>query len=478
MYDVLIVGAGITGCAIARELSKYEMSVVVLEKENDVGSGATMANSAIIHSGHDPKPGTLKAKLNVLGNALYDELEKELNIPLLRTGAYLVAHGDDEEKTLQELKERAALNGVKTIDVPLIDARQKEPNLSKTITQVVALPSTKVTFPWEVALALMENAIINGVELEKNQSIQAIEKTANGFLVTTENKTFESRYLINAAGVYAEKISSLIETDVPYQTEPRKGEYFVIDRRAQGYMNHVIYPVPTDKGKGVLITPQVHGEILVGPTSEKTDQLDATNTTPEGLAWVRREAIKIADNIPYHQTIRTFAGLRPSIKDYDFYIQESKEAAGFIHVAGIDSPGLTAAPAIALYVKDILDSKESFKKKASFNPFREKITPYRSLDQAGKQAAFKDDHRFGKLVCKCERVTEGDVVRAIHRPVSADSVKAVKKRTRAGAGICQGGYCEHNVIEIIAKELAIPKTSVNYYNPNTEILIRESKGGK
>jgi glycerol-3-phosphate dehydrogenase len=193
---------------------------------------------------------------------------------------------------------------------------------------------------------------------------------------------------------------------------------------------------------------------------------------------VRREAIKIADNIPYHQTIRTFAGLRPSIKDYDFYIQESKEAAGFIHVAGIDSPGLTAAPAIALYVKDILDSKESFKKKASFNPFREKITPYRSLDQAGKQAAFKDDHRFGKLVCKCERVTEGDVVRAIHRPVSADSVKAVKKRTRAGAGICQGGYCEHNVIEIIAKELAIPKTSVNYYNPNTEILIRESKGGK
>jgi len=478
MYDVLIVGAGITGCAIARELSKYEMSVVVLEKENDVGSGATMANSAIIHSGHDPKPGTLKAKLNVLGNALYDELEKELNIPLLRTGAYLVAHGDDEEKTLQELKERAALNGVKTIGVPLIDARQKEPNLSKTITQVVALPSTKVTFPWEVALALMENAIINGVELEKNQSIQAIEKTANGFLVTTENKTFESRYLINAAGVYAEKISSLIETDVPYQTEPRKGEYFVIDRRAQGYMNHVIYPVPTDKGKGVLITPQVHGEILVGPTSEKTDQLDATNTTPEGLAWVRREAIKIADNIPYHQTIRTFAGLRPSIKDYDFYIQESKEAAGFIHVAGIDSPGLTAAPAIALYVKDILDSKESFKKKASFNPFREKITPYRSLDQAGKQAAFNDDHRFGKLVCKCERVTEGDVVRAIHRPVSADSVKAVKKRTRAGAGICQGGYCEHNVIEIIAKELAIPKTSVNYYNPNTEILIRESKGGK
>lgn len=478
MHDVVIIGAGITGSAIARELSKYDMSVLVLEKENDVGSGATMANSAIIHSGHDPKPGTLKAQLNVLGNALYDDLENELNIPLLRTGAYLVAHGAEEEKTLETLKSRAAENGVEALDVPLDEAFQKEPRLSKTITKVVSLPSTKVTFPWEVALALMENAIVNGVQLEKNQTIKSISKQADGFIITTQKDAFKAKYIINAAGVYAEKIAAMIESSVPYVTQPRKGEYFVIDRRAKGYMNHVIYPVPTEKGKGVLITPQVHGEILVGPTSEITERLDATNTTPEGLAWVRREAIKIADNIPYHQTIRTFAGLRPSIKDYDFYIQESKEAEGFFHVAGIDSPGLTAAPAIGQYVTGLLLAKERFNKKTDFDPRREKIIPYRTMADEVKKQAFKDDARYGKLVCKCERVTEGDVVRAIHRPVPADSVKAVKKRTRAGAGICQGGYCEHNVIAIIARELSIPKTSVNYYNPNTEILIGESKGGK
>ena len=478
MHDVVIIGAGITGSAIARELSKYEMSVCVLEKENDVGSGATMANSAIIHSGHDPKPGTLKAQLNVLGNALYDELEKELNIPLLRTGAYLVAHGDEEEKTLETLKQRAAENGVETIDISLDEAFKTDPHLSKTITKVVSLPSTKVTFPWEVAVALMENAIMNGVQLGKNQTIESISYDDGRFVIKTQKDTFTSKYIINAAGVYAEKIAAMIETNVPYQTSPRKGEYFVIDRRAKGYMNHVIYPVPTDKGKGVLITPQVHGEILIGPTSDFTDELNATNTTPEGLAWVRREAIKLADAIPYHQTIRTFAGLRPSIKSYDFYINESKEAKGFFHVAGIDSPGLTAAPAIGQYVTGLVLSKERFLKKTDFNPTREKIIPYRTMDDAAKKQAFQEDARYGKLICKCERVTEADVVKAIHRPVPADSVKAVKKRTRAGAGICQGGYCEHNVIAIIAKELSIPKTSVNYYNPHTEILISETKGGQ
>ena len=475
MYDVIIIGAGITGSALARELSKYEMSVLILEKENDVGSGATMANSAIIHSGHDPKPGTLKAKLNVLGNALYDDLEKELNIPLLRTGAYLVAHGPEEEKTLETIQARALENGVETSEVPLEDAFKNEPNLSKTITKVVSLPSTKVTFPWEVALALMENAVINGATLEKNQKVQTIEKIDDHFKITTLNDVFYGRFVINAAGVHAEKIAALIEDVVPYETAPRKGEYFVIDRRAKGFMHHVIYPVPTDKGKGVLITPQVHGEILVGPTSELTTDFESTNTTPEGLAWVRREAVKIADNIPYAQTIRTFAGLRPSTKSYDFYIEESKTVENFFHVASIDSPGLTAAPAIALYVKDLIFAKNSFKEKTDFDPYREKIIPYRTMDEAAKKAAFEDDSRYGRLVCKCERVTEGDVVRAIHRPVPGDSVKAIKKRTRAGAGICQGGYCEHNVIEIIARELSIPKTKVNYYNPNTEILIGETK---
>lgn len=475
MLDVLIIGAGITGTALARELSKYDMDVTVLDKEMDVGSGATMANSAIIHSGHDPKEGTLKAKLNVRGNALYDSLEQELHIPLLRTGAFLVAHNDEEKATLRTLRKRAKANGVLTEEISLEDAFKAEPHLSRDIQEVLSLPTTKVTFPWEVALALMENAVVNGVTFKRGQEVIDIHTHDDYFTVETKTDAFDAKYVINAAGVYADTIASFVETNVPYQIKPRKGEYFVIDRREKGFMNHVIYPIPSKAGKGVLVTPQVHGETLIGPTSLTIEDKNGNNTTAEGLAWIKREAKKIATDIPYHKTIRTFAGIRPSLEQYDFYIAESNEVPNFYHLGGIDSPGLTSAPAIAEMARDWLLSKESFALKKHFHATREKITPFRSMTEEEKRRAFGEDTRYGKLICKCERVTEADVVNAIHRPIVADSVKAIKKRTRAGAGICQGGYCEHNVINIIARELSIPKTSVNYYNQNTNILVRETK---
>ncbi len=475
MIDVLIIGAGITGSALARELSKYEMTVTVLDKEMDVGNGATMANSAIIHSGHDPKEGTLKAKLNVRGNALYDVLEKELNIPLLKTGAFLVAHNDEEKATLRTLRARAKTNGAVMEEISLEEAFKAEPNLSRDIQEVVSLPTTKVTFPWEVALALMENAVVNGVTFERGQEVIAIHPNGGTFTVETTTDAFDAKYVINAAGVFADTIAGMVETHVPYTIKPRKGEYFVIDRREKGYMNHVIYPIPSKAGKGVLVTPQVHGETLIGPTSLTIEDKTGNNTTAGGLNWIKNEAKKIAQNIPYHKTIRTFAGIRPSIEQYDFYIQESTEVPNFYHLGGIDSPGLTSAPAIAEMARDWVLSKEAFALKTHFTATREKITPFRSMSDDEKRAAFQADARYGKLICKCERVTEADVVNAIHRPIPADSVKAVKKRTRAGAGICQGGYCQHNVINIIARELSIPKTEVNYYNKHTNILVRETK---
>lgn len=478
MKDVIIIGAGIVGTAIARELSKYEIDVLVLEKENDVGNGATLANSAIIHSGHDPKEGTLKAKLNVLGNALYDELEKELQIPLIHTGAYLVAHDEEQIKTLEVLKKRADINGVPHEDVPLDEAFKNEPNLSKNIIKVLSLPTTKVTFPWEVAVILMENAIKNGVTLERNQSVMAIHQKEGYFEVETDTDVFEGKYIINAAGVYADTIASMIEKNVPYKVIPRKGEYFVIDRREKGYMEKVIYPVPSSKGKGVLVTPQVHGELLIGPTSEVTQDKDGNTTTAKGLDYIKKHAKDIADNIPYSKTIRTFAGIRPSIDQYDFYLKESNEVQNFYHCGGIDSPGLTSAPAIALHVTEWLSTKETLKVKENFDASREVIKPFRSMTDEEKSQAFKDDKSYGRLICKCERVTEGDVLKAIHRPIPADSVKAVKKRTRAGAGICQGGYCEHNVIDLIARELSIKKTEVNYYAKDTHILVHETKEAK
>lgn len=475
MKDVCIIGAGIVGTAIARELSKYDLSICVLEKENDVGNGATLANSAIIHSGHDPKEGTLKAKLNVLGNALYDQLEKELHIPLIHTGAYLVAHDQEQIETLEMLKKRADKNGVPHEDIPLDEAFKNEPNLSKNILKVLSLPTTKVTFPWEVAVILMENAIKNGVTLERNQAVMAIHKKDGYFQVETETDVFEARYIINAAGVYADTIAAMIETEVPYKVIPRKGEYFVIDRREKGYMNKVIYPVPSSKGKGVLVTPQVHGEILIGPTSEVIENKDGNTTTAKGLAYIREHAKEIADDIPYAKTIRTFAGIRPSIETYDFYLKESLEVPNFFHCGGIDSPGLTSAPAIAEYVTRWLETKEPLNRKKAFDGTRDIIKPFRSMTDQEKKDAFLKDKRYGRLICKCERVTEGDVIQAIHRPIPADSVKAVKKRTRAGAGICQGGYCEHHVIDLIARELSIKKTDVNYYAKDTHILVHETK---
>jgi len=478
MIDYLIIGGGIVGTSLARTLSQYDVSVMLLEKENDIGNHATIANSAIVHSGHDPEEGTLKAKLCVRGNTLYNQLEQELGIPLLRTGAYVVAHNEEEEKTLETLYQRAKNNGVKEVFyLTKEEALKEEPNLHDTVTKVLSLPSTKITYPWEVAIASLENAMMNGAKYKKSASVTNIIKVNDGFEVTINHEEIiKAKHVINAAGAFTQKIAEMIESEPDFKITPRRGEYYVLDRRVKGFIKHTLYPVPSSKGKGVLLVPQVHGNILVGPNSEFQDSLDDTSNSAQGLNYVKSEATRLAKNIPFEQIIRTFTGIRATSDYHDFYIKESHEVKNFYHVAGIDSPGLTAAPAIAEYlVNEVINKDKHLKKKADFNPLRTPIKMFHDMTSIEKAEAFKQDARYGRLICKCEKITEGDVLAHINRLIGGDSVKGIKKRARAGSGLCQGGYCETEVIRLISETLNIDKKDVNYYNKGTEILKYETK---
>ncbi|MCK4552185.1 MAG: NAD(P)/FAD-dependent oxidoreductase [Tenericutes bacterium] len=478
MYDYIVVGAGIIGSFIARELSKYNLKALVVEKENDVANVQTLANSAILHSGHNPKPNTLKSKLCLLGNKLYDEVESELSIPILRTGAYVLAHNNEEEKKLDDLVVTTKQNEVTEFEFLSFDEAVKyEPNLAKTVTKVLSLPTTSVTYPWEVAFACMENAILNGVEFRKNSEVTNITKTDDIFKITINNTDIaEAKHLINAAGVKADDIAEMIERNVEYKITPRIGEYFVLDKRVKGFINHVLYPLPTNLGKGVLLTPQVHGNILIGPNSKFVDDKDRANNTTDGLRYVKDNAVLLADNLPFNEIIRSFAGVRSTSNQEDFIIRESNEVSGFYHVAGIDSPGLTAAPAIANYLLNkIMMVHEKYDTKCNFNPKREKLQEFHTLPNDQQNELIKQDSSYANIICKCERITEKEVIDAINGPLGSSSIKGIKKRTRAGAGLCQGGYCEEKVYKLIARETKSSPLDIVYDSQKSNLFVSESK---
>ncbi|MFW6285497.1 MAG: NAD(P)/FAD-dependent oxidoreductase [Bacillota bacterium] len=478
MYDFLIIGAGISGAMIAREFSRYDVKTLVLDKENDVANHATIANSAIVHSGHDPKHGSLKAMLSVRGNELYDTLEKELHIPLLRTGGLLLAHGEEEEETLFEIEENARLNGVKTTRLSREALLEKEPHLADDVTLGLDLPTTKVTYPWEVALNGLENAIENGVEFKKNEAVEQIEKTEDGFIVKTQSKNaYETRFVINAAGAFADRIAAMVEGTPDYTITPRRGDYIVLDQNARGFVTHTIYPVPHPiKGKGVLLTPQTHGNLLLGPTSELQDDPEDVAVRKEGLSQIKEDVKRLMKDVPFHYTIRTFAGVRATSTHKDFYIKPSRHHDRFIHVAGIDSPGLTAAPAIGEYVvNQLIKPRMELKKREDFNPYAKTYTLFQDMSEEEKKQAFKNDPRHGRIICRCEKITEGDLMKHIERTLSADTVKAVKKRVRIGSGRCQGGYCQHQVIKKLAEVQNKDATEVDYYRKDTPVLKGETK---
>ena len=483
MYDIIIIGAGITGSFIAHDLSKKKCSVLVIDRDADVGNGATMANSAIVHAGYDPKPGTLKAKLNVRGNRMYPGICKELNVTYRTCSAFVVATDSEESAVLDRLAGQAKEREIEYRDINGDEARSLEPNLSEAVIRALEFPTTGIIYPWNVAIALMEEAVLNGTELKLNEEVTDIDYISQSdvdafYRVKTQKSSYEGRYVINAAGVYADKIYSMaLKKEADFKITPRRGEYYVLDEMAKPVVSRVIYPVPGPNGKGVLVVPTIHNNVLLGPNSLPIDDKEANCNTAEALSYVKGAVAKTVSNIPFEKVIRVFAGLRPSGDAGDFVIKESEELKGFVNVACIESPGLASAPAISEYVMDeVMKEAFSFADKDEYVR-RKPIIYMNELDDEAKNELIRQNPAYGDIVCRCCQVSRGEIEDAINRPVGATTVKGVKKRVGPGLGRCQGGFCEPLVVDIIAKELGISKTEVKYDQPGSVILMKETKKG-
>lgn len=475
MFDVAIIGAGVIGTFIARELSRYDMNLALIEKDNDVANGTTKANSAIVHAGYDAKPGTNKAKFNALGNPMFEKTCKELDVPFKRVGSLVIASSKEEMQTLKEIYEQGIQNRIP--DMELIDkakVRALEPNLNKEIMGALYAPTCGIVGPFELAIALSENAVENGAELFLNTKVISIENGEDYYVIKDGDKDIKAKYVINCAGVYADKINNMVASE-SFKIIPRRGQYFVFEKKVGNLVNSVIFQCPTELGKGVLVTPTVHGNLLVGPNAENLEDTESIQTTAMGLDEVRNASYKTSKKIPFNSVITSFSGLRATSTTGDFIIEESREAENFINVAGIESPGLSAAPAIAEYVVEILKNKIELVKKGDFNPIRKRVIRFMELSDIEKAEIIKKDPRYGRIICRCESITEGEIVDVINRKVGATTLDGVKRRARPGMGICQGGFCGPRVIEILARELKIDELKIFKSNKDTYVLVGKTK---
>ena len=455
MFDVTVIGAGSSGCAVARELSRFDISLCVVDKESDVCEGTTKANSAIVHAGFDALPGTLKAKLNVRGSKLMPGLSKLLDFDYKRNGALVLCFDKEQIPGLEELALRGAENGVEGVRVISgYEARQMEPALTDEVVAALYAPTSGIVCPFGMTIAFAENAAANGAEFRLSTAVTGIDKADGGYVIHTDKGNIETRIVINAAGVYADKLHAMVSA-VPMTITPRRGEYMLLDREAGGLVSHTVFQQPTKMGKGILVTPTVHGNLLLGPTAEDIDDKENTATTRAGLAEVRAKASLSVKGIPFGKVITGFTGLRAVGDTHDFIIGECEDAKGFIDVAGIESPGLTSAPAIGEYVRDIVASLLPLKEKANYIAERKGITRFASLSDEEKNELIRREPAYGTVVCRCETVTAGEILEAINRPLGATTLDGVKRRTRAGMGRCQAGFCSPVTISLIADKLGL-----------------------
>lgn len=453
MVDVIIIGAGVIGCAIARELSRYERTIIVLEKALDVCEGTSKANSGIVHAGFDATPGSLKAKFNVLGNQKMEQLARDLDFLFERNGSLVVSYSKEETKTLFKLKAQGEANGVKELYLLSGDeARAREPNLSKDVVAALYAPTGGIVCPFGLTLALAENAAANGVSFSFGTKVIGIEKIDDHFLIHTNKKEYVSRIVIDAAGVYAGTLFSMVSKEKMHIT-PRKGEYCLFDSSVKDFVKHTIFQVPTKFGKGVLVTRTVHGNLLLGPTATDITDQEATNTTAQGLQKVLTQAEKSVANIPKDKIITSFAGLRAHEAGGDFIIRQASDCSNFFVAGGMESPGLSCAPAVGEYMADLLQKVSFAKEKEHFISVRKGIPFMAAMSLEEQRALIALDARFANVICRCERITEGEIVAAINRPLGAVTLDGVKRRTRAGMGRCQGGFCAPKVVAILAREL-------------------------
>ncbi|MBO7725134.1 MAG: NAD(P)/FAD-dependent oxidoreductase [Thermoguttaceae bacterium] len=478
-YDVVIIGAGVIGAAAARALARYRLRLLLLDRESDVGSVTSAANSAIVHSGYDPTPGSLKAKMNVVGNRLFPELCRQLDVDLKMIGSLTLAIGDEQVPIIEELAGRAAQNGV-PVEILNRDAvLQREPNLTPEVRSALFAPTAGIVNPFELTIALAENAVQNGATLRLNEEVTRISPRPDGsYTVMTGRGAYRALAVINAAGLHADTLANnaLAELGRPadYKIRPRKGEYFVLDHFDPEFLHHTIFTVPTEKGKGILVSPTTHGNYLVGPSAEFTDRKDDFATTDETLAQVLASAQKLVPSIPTRQIIRQFAGLRAVEKRGEFVID--RPAPGLVNLLGIQSPGLTACFAIAEEAVELLREDIPLEENPDFNPVcRPRVRLHRMApDERAKLAA--EHPSFGRVVCRCEDVSEGEIVDAIRRPCGATTVDGIKKRTRPGFGKCQGGFCQPQVVKILARELGKKPEEILLKSQGTEILLEKIGG--
>lgn len=477
-YDVLIIGAGVTGCAIARELSHTGLKIALSDACDDVAMGASRANSAIVHAGYDCVPGTLMAKLNVRGNEMFDDVCESLNVPLLRVGSFVIAFGEEDEKELNNLLERGRANGVPGLEIISGErAREMEPKLSDDVTAALWAPTAGITCPYELTIAMSENARANGADILLRKRAVAIDYANDEFTVKFEDGTSVSaKYVVNAAGVYADEVARLIGDD-SFTISPRKGEYMLLDKQAL-CVGTVIFQTPSKLGKGVLVSPTVDGNIFAGPTAHDKVEKNDTQTTPEGLAELKKFSLKSVPTLNLRQVITSFAGVRAQPSTGDFIIRPSDKNARFIHAAGICSPGLSSAPAIAEYVRGLIkEAGADTAERADAIYVREHAKPFRQMDADERAEAYKRNPLYGRIICRCETVTEAEIVDAIHR--GATTVDGVKRRTRAGMGRCQGGFCAPRVMEILSRELGVPTESLTKFGGKSYMVagkLGEVKG--
>ena len=479
MFDVVVIGAGIVGSLVARKLSTYQLSIAVLEKEPDVGNVTTMANSAIVHSGYDPVPGTLKAKLNVLGNKMFDKLCEELDVEMERIGSLTVALYDEQLPLLNKLAERSAQNGVEVKILSAEETLKLEPHLNPQVKGSLLAPTAGIVNPFTLSVHAMENAVDNGVKLFLNEKVVNINKKGDFYSVTCESdNTYEAKVIINAAGVYSDEIHKMVEP-IDYSITPRKGEYFILDHYTDDLVKHTIFPLPSEKGKGILVTPSIGGTYLIGPSAEAMPSKDDVSTDKPTLDEIRRQALDMVPSIPFNQVIRTFAGTRPTPSTHDFVIGFAKCDNHFINLSSIESPGLVSSPAIAEYVVDEYVSKVLIlKPNANFNPNVKKRPNLAKMSVKDKQEFIKKNPEYGQIICNCEKVSLGEILFEMNTSVPPTTIKAVKKRTRAGFGKCQGGFCQPLVIKLISEKFNIPLNKVLFQKAGSFVVPYKVKGGK
>lgn len=488
MYDIVIIGAGVSGCAIARELSRFDLKILVLEKALDVCEGTSKANSGIVHAGYDAMPGTLKARLNLAGSLKMEKLSRELDFPYKRNGSIVLCFDEKDKKKLEELRDRGEKNGVKDLRILNKEELCKlEPAAGENAVAALYAPTGAIVCPFGLTIALAENAADNGVIFKFDSQVEGIKRHKDGYLVQTKEQNYETKIVINAAGVHADEIHNMI-SEKKMEITPRKGEYLLYDKNVGNLVSHTLFQLPTALGKGILVTPTVHGNLLTGPTAADCENREGTDTTGEGISQVLKKAALSVSAIPQRSVITSFAGLRAHITKLpdepetwagiknseiadDFVIGEISGAPGFIDVAGIESPGLSCAPAIGEYVSDIVQKIMNLSVKDNFTGTRKGIPSMSLSTDEERHMLIKENPAYGNVICRCEMVTEGEILNAIHRTLGAATTDGIKRRTRAGMGRCQSGFCNPKVVEILARELGKEESKIRKSGEDSWYLL-------